>query len=72
MFLANIKLGFNEFNATFIFQIVNILLLIGLIALFVFFIKFVINNYNNHKKLNAIDRQLSRLEELLESEENND
>lgn len=51
MFLANIKLGLNEFNATFIFQIVNTLLLIGLIALIVFFVKFVINNYNNHKKL---------------------
>lgn len=67
MFLANIKLGLIEFNLTFIFQIVNMLLLVGLIVLMVFFIRFIINNYNNHKKIEAIDNKLSQLEILLES-----
>lgn len=72
MFLANIKLGLVEINATFIFQIINVLFLIGLIVLIVFFVKFIINNYNNHKKLKTIESKLARVEKLLESGQNYD
>jgi uncharacterized membrane protein YciS (DUF1049 family) len=72
MFLANIKLGLVELNATFFFQIFNTLVLIGLIVLIVFFVKFIINNYNNHKKLKTIESQLTRVEKLLESGQKND
>lgn len=72
MFLANIKLGLVELNATFFFQIFNTLFLIGLIVLIVFFVKYIINNYNNHKKLTVMEKKLVRFEELLESDQKND
>lgn len=72
MFLANIKLGRVELNATFFFQIFNTLFLIGLIVLIVFFVKYIINNYNNHKKLTVMEKKLVRFEELLESDQKND
>ena len=72
MFLANIKLGRVEINATFFFQIFNTLFLIGLIVLGVFFVKFIINNYNNNKKIRTIENKLVRVESLLESIHKND
>jgi uncharacterized membrane protein YciS (DUF1049 family) len=72
MFIANIKLGLVEINATFFFQIFNTLFLIGLIVLVVFFVKFIINNYNNHKKIRTIENKLARVESLLESDQKND
>lgn len=72
MFLANIKLGLVEINATFIFQIINVLFLIGFISLIFFLVKFIINNYSNHKKLKTMEIKLARLEELLESDQEND
>jgi len=72
MFLANIKLGRVEINATFFFQIFNTLVLIGIIVMIVFFVKFIINNYNNHKKLKTIESQLARVEKLSESGQKND
>jgi uncharacterized membrane protein YciS (DUF1049 family) len=72
MFLANIKLGRVELNATFFFQIFNTLFLIGIIVLIVFFVKFIINNYNNHKKLKRIENQLARVEKNSESDQKND
>lgn len=72
MFLASIKLGVIEINPTFIFQVINTLFLIGLLVSIVFFIKFIINNYNNHKKLKAIENKLKRVEASLESGKNHD
>ena len=72
MFIANIKLGLVEVNATFFFQIINTLFLIGLIVLIVFFVKFVIKNYNNDKRIQKMENKLTRIEGLLESDQNND
>ena len=72
MFLANIKLGLVEFNATFIFQIINTVFLIPILAGIAFFIRFIIKNYYNHKKLKAMESKLIEIEKSIESGQNNE